>query len=121
MRVEREVQVLSELGYRGATPVLEHMQVGLALILPTHSHTQRGNRLVHAVTTVSHLLLNRQVLLQYFSYWSSRPDCEITICTGFSGYIFCAGMYVIFSATLEKLILGGSCEGSVTFQMFSLS
>lgn len=54
MRVEREVQVLSELGDRGATPVLEHMQVGLALILPTH--TQRGNRSADAVTTASHFL-----------------------------------------------------------------
>jgi len=36
MRIKREVQVLSELGYRGATPVLKHMKVGLALILPTH-------------------------------------------------------------------------------------
>lgn len=54
MRVEREVQVLSELGYRGATPVLEHMQVGLSFILPTHNHTQRGNRLVHAATRASH-------------------------------------------------------------------
>lgn len=36
MGVKREVQVFSELGNRGSTPVLEHMQIGLALILPTH-------------------------------------------------------------------------------------
>lgn len=56
MRVEREVQVLSELGYRWATPVLKHMQVGLALKLPTHTH--RGDRLVHELTSAAHLLLN---------------------------------------------------------------
>lgn len=36
MRIEGEVQVFSELGYRGTTPVLKHMKVGLALILSTH-------------------------------------------------------------------------------------
>lgn len=35
------MQVLPELGYGGAAPVLEHMQVGLALILSTHKHTRR--------------------------------------------------------------------------------
>lgn len=44
MRVEREVQVLSELGDRGATPVLEHMQVGLALILATHRERKQVSR-----------------------------------------------------------------------------
>lgn len=88
MRVEREVQVLSELGYRGATPVLKHMQVGLALILPTHNHTQRGNRLVQVLTTASRFLLDRQVMTQYFSYWRSHPDCKIAICAGFSRYFF---------------------------------
>lgn len=35
VRVEREVQVLSQLGYRGATPVFKHMQIGLTFILQT--------------------------------------------------------------------------------------
>lgn len=47
VRVEREVQVLSELGYRGAAPVLKHVKVGLALILLTHNNTARGHKLVH--------------------------------------------------------------------------
>lgn len=41
MRVKREVQVLSELGYRGATPVLEHMQIGLAFILAKHTYRKQ--------------------------------------------------------------------------------
>lgn len=41
MGVEREVQVLPELSYRGAAPVFKHMQVGLAFILQTH--TDRGS------------------------------------------------------------------------------
>lgn len=48
MRVEREVQVLSELSYRGATPVLKHMQVGLALILQTHNHTEKKQISAHS-------------------------------------------------------------------------
>lgn len=40
MRVEREVQILSELGYRWATPILKHMEVRLALILQTNNTTQ---------------------------------------------------------------------------------
>ena len=62
MRVVRVVQVLSELGYRGATPVLKHMQVGLSLILQTHRDTQT-DRLVQAAATASHLVLKRQVML----------------------------------------------------------
>lgn len=55
------MQVPSELGYGGAAPVLEHVQVSLALKLPTHNHkTQREIRSVHAVTTAPHLALNRQ-------------------------------------------------------------
>lgn len=42
MRIEREVQVLSELGYRGATPVLKHVQIGLALKLQTQSHRKEA-------------------------------------------------------------------------------
>lgn len=40
MRIEREVQVLSQLGYRRAAPVLKHVKVSLALILSTHNHTR---------------------------------------------------------------------------------
>lgn len=51
MRVKREVQVLSELGHRGATPVLKHMQIGLALILPTH--TQRKQVSAHSNNVIT--------------------------------------------------------------------
>lgn len=63
MRVEREVQVLSELGDRGATPVLEHMQVGLALILPTHTQRKQVSRCSNNGIT---FLIS--VALQCFSY-----------------------------------------------------
>lgn len=60
MRVQREVQVFSELGYRGATPVLKHMQVGLALVLPTHNH----------ITNASHFIVDRLIWQKGFS-WST--------------------------------------------------
>lgn len=57
MRIEREMQVFSELGYRGTAPVLKHMKVGLALILPTH----RERAQVSAPrTNTSHLLIHRR-------------------------------------------------------------
>ena len=68
MRVEREVQVLSELGDRGATPVLEHMQVGLALILATHRERKQVSRWRNNSITFPIL-----VALQCFSHRSSHP------------------------------------------------
>lgn len=41
MGVQRVMQVLAELIYGAPTPVLEHMKIGLSLVLKRYTHTLR--------------------------------------------------------------------------------
>lgn len=79
MRVEREVQVLSELGHRWSTPVFKHMQIGLALILATHKKRKHTHLYIYICKYHCHIFVrkNRPIMLPswlltgFWLCWSS--------------------------------------------------
>lgn len=85
VRIEREVQVLSQLGCRGTAPVLKHVKVSLALILSTqnHTHTQVN---AHANSGVI-----RAVKQEMGFSSSALPSC-----------VECVGIYAA-SSTMREL------------------